>query len=138
MHIAFQRDRSTGRVSRTVRVMRGRRGDWLSSHLVVQGGLILYRDRAYLAGSGFFWRLPRSAMWSKLFDRWNVEKPCKPIKYSDRIECEHCGMMWNTDDLAPPTCRYERAHPVVRVLVWLLAGALGLGAWIGLLRALGM
>lgn len=144
MHIAIQRDRSAGRVHRSLRLMRGRRGDWFTARQVAHAGVTIYRDRAahrvYLAGTWFFWRLPHTPVWPRLYDRWNVDKPCKPVQYSDRSECETCGLLWDTGDPEPPHCHAEmdeRAHWLVRLAVWTLAGALGLSVWMGLLRAWG-
>jgi len=31
-------------------------------------------------------------------------KTCKAIQYSDMMECEPCGLKWDTNDYAPPAC----------------------------------
>ena len=70
-----------------------------------------------------------------------MERQCKPVQYNDRTECETCGLLWDTNDPKPPSCRRdemdERAHWLVRLVVWTLAAALGMAAWMGILRAVG-
>lgn len=139
MHVAIQRDRSTGRVARSVQLMQGRRGDWFTARQVAQVGVIIYRDRvghrAYLTGPRIFMGLPHLPVWPHLYKRWNVEKPCKPRQYSDIMTCETCDMAWDAH-AEPPRCPRdieERAGPVVSLIAWILAAAVGVTCWYALI-----
>lgn len=145
MHLTIRRDRSTGRVARSVQLMQGRRGDWFTARQVASVGVIIYRDRAghraYLTGPRIFTGLPHLPVWSHLYNRWDVDKPCKPRQYSDIMTCETCDMVWDTNDCDPPACpraSQDRAGPVVSLIAWILAAVVGVSCWFALLRLIGV